>query len=148
MDEQGQGATRAVEFRSDGNVTKSIAGMVKARDVHLTGSGAGVVAADGDVSILKGGCGPVVANGGVTMRYGGCGPLIAGGDVSIENGGTQAILAAGGVTIGRKAFAGIVVSPRLTVEEGGRVLMSGPLALVVAAGAGIAVALLSRAVRR
>jgi len=57
MNVQGQGATRAVKFRSDGNVTKSIAGMVKARDVHLTGSGAGVVAADGDVSILKGGCG-------------------------------------------------------------------------------------------
>ena len=43
---------------------------------------------------------------------------------------------------------GIVVSPRLTVEEGGRVLMSGPLALAVAAGAGIAMSLLSRVVRR
>jgi hypothetical protein len=72
MNEQGHGTARAVEFQSDANVTKSIVGIVKARDLHLSGSGAGLVAAGGNLSILNGGCGPVVANGGVTIRYGGC----------------------------------------------------------------------------
>lgn len=145
MNEQG-GVAGAMEFQSDATVTRSIVGLVKARDVHLTGSGAGLVAADGNFSILNGGCGPVLANGAVTIRNGGCGPLIANGDVSIENGGTQAILAAGEATIGPRAFVGIVVSPKITVADGGRVLMSSPMAL--AAGAGIALLLLARLVRR
>lgn len=62
----------------------------------------------------------MVANGGVTIRYGGCGPLIANGDVSIEYGGTQAVLARGNATIGPKALVGFILSPRVTVAEGGR----------------------------
>lgn len=148
MDDRGHGSAAAVEFPSDANVTKSLLGFVKARDVHLTGSAAGIVAADGNFSILNGGCGPVLANGSVTIRNGGCGPLIANGDVSIENGGTQVIVASGGARIGPRAFVGVVVSPSVTVEEGGRVLASSPLVLAVGAGAGIAIALLSRLARR
>jgi hypothetical protein len=147
MNEQG-GLARSVEFQSDANVTRSIVGLVKARDVHLTGSGAGLVAAGANFSILNGGCGPVVANGAVTIRNGGCGPLIANGDVSIENGGTQAVLAAGEATIGPNAFVGIVVSPRVAVEDGARVFMSSPLALVAGAVAGVAVTVLTRWIRR
>jgi hypothetical protein len=147
MNEQG-GVAGAVEFQSDANVTKSIVGLVKARDVHLTGSGAGLVAAGGNFSILNGGCGPVVANGAVTIRNGGCGPLIANGAVSIENGGTQAVLAAGEVTVGPNAFVGIVVSPKVEVADGARVLMSSPLALAAGAAAGVAVSVLTRWIRR
>ena len=147
MNEQG-GLAGAVEFKTDANVTRSIVGLVKARDVHLTGSGAGLVAAGANFSILNGGCGPVVANGAVTIRNGGCGPLIANGDVSIENGGTQAVLAAGEATIGPNAFVGIVVSPKVAVEDGARVLMSSPLALAAGAVAGIAVSALTRWIRR
>jgi hypothetical protein len=108
MGEQDRWTARAVEVRSDANVT-----------------------------------------GGVTIHNGGCGPLIANGDVSIQNGGTQAILAAGGATVGRNGFVGIVVSPNVTVQEGGRVMVSSPLVLAAGAGAaGIALALLSRLVRR
>jgi hypothetical protein len=148
MGEPGRGSIAAVEFPADANLTKSIVGFVKARDVHLTGSGAGFVAADGNFSILNGGCGPVLANGSVTIRNGGCGPLIANGDVSIENGGTQVVVASGGARIGSRAFVGVVVSPSVTVEDGGRVLASSPLALAAGAAAGIALALLSRFVRR
>jgi hypothetical protein len=148
MDDRGHGSAAAIEFPSDANVTKSLVGLVKARDVHLTGSAAGFVAADGNFSILNGGAGPVLANGSVTIRNGGCGPLVANGDVSIENGGTQVVVASGGATIGPRAFVGVVVSPNVTVEDGGRVLVSSPLALAVGAGAGIAVALLSRLARR
>jgi hypothetical protein len=89
-----------------------------------------------------------IANGGVTIRQGGCGPLIANGDVSIEQGGTQSIIAAGGATLGDRAFVGVVVSPKVTVEEGGKVLLNTPQALALGAAAGVVFALVSRLVRR
>ena len=84
----------------------------------------------------------------MTIRNGGCGPLIANGDVSIENGGTQAVLAAGSARIGPKAFVGFVVSPNVTVEEGGKVFFGPREAIAFGAVAGIAYTLLSRLVRR
>lgn len=125
-----------------------LVGVVKARDVSLTGSAAGLVAANGNLSIINGGCGPVLTGGSLTIRNGGCGPVIARGDASIENGGTQAILAAGGATIGKHAFVGVVASPKVTIEEGGRVLLRSPMAIAVGAGIGFGVVLLSRLVRR
>jgi hypothetical protein len=148
MSEQDQGADRALESPSDAKVTKSIVGIVRGRDVHLTGAAAGLVAAGGSLSVQNGGCGPVLAIGGVTIRNGGCGPLIANGDVTIQTGGTQAIVAAGRATVGPRAFVGAVISPNVTVEEGGRVLVSSPMALAVGAGAGVAAALLLRLFRR
>lgn len=148
MDEQGRGASSALEFTSDTNVSSTIVGLVRARDVHLTRAAAGLVAAEGNVSILNGACGPVVANGGVTIRNGGCGPMIANGDVSIENGGTQSVIAAGGATIGPKAFVAFVVSPKVTVEEGGKVLLGTRQALAFGAVCGLVCALVSRVVKR
>jgi hypothetical protein len=148
MSEQGRQVAGAAEFQSDATLTRSIVGIVKARDLHLDRSGAGFATTEGDLSITNGGCGPVLANGGVTIQNGGCGPLIANGDVSIENGGTQAILAGGGATIGRNAFVGVVVSPKVTVADGGRVLLNSPMALAVGVGAGVVAGLLSRLARR
>ena len=148
MDKQGPSAAGALEFESDASVTRSLVGLMRARDVHLTGAAAGLVAATGNLSILNGGAGPVLANGSVTIRNGGCGPLIANGDVSIQNGGTQAVLAAGGATIGPKGFVGFVVSPKVTVEEGGKVLFGSREAIAFGAVVGIAYAMLSRLVRR
>jgi hypothetical protein len=148
MSEQQRQVAGAAAFQSDATLTRSIVGMVKARDLHLDRSGAGFAATEGNLSITNGGCGPVLANGGVTIQNGGCGPLIANGDVSIENGGTQAILAAGGATIGPNAFVGVVVSPKVTVADGGRVLLNSPMALAVGVGAGVVAGLLSRLVRR
>lgn len=136
-------------FESDAQqVSRTLVGLVRARDVRLIGSAAGFVAAGGDLSVLNGGCGPVLTGGGITIRNGGCGPVIAQGDASIENGGTQAIIAAGGATIGRKAFVGVVVSPKVTIEEGGRVLLSSPIALAVGAAIGSVAMLLPRLIRR
>lgn len=148
MDEMRQGAASAPGSESDANVTRSIVGRLRARDVNMNGSGAGLVAVERDLSILNGGCGPVLAKGSVAIRNGGCGPLIAGGDVSIENGGTQAIISAGVASIGPNALVGLVASPRVTVAEGGRVLLSSKQALVFGAAAGIACSLLSRLLRR
>ena len=90
----------------------------------------------------------MLTSGGVTIRNGGCGPVLTAGDVSLQNGGTQAILAAGGATIARNAFVGVVASPKVTIEEGGRVLLNSPMSIAVGAGLGFVVALLVRLMRR
>ena len=149
MNENGHGAAPAPgSDPSDADVTRKLVGVVKAHDVQLTGSAAGFVVAAGDVSVLNGGCGPVLTNGNLTIRNGGCGPVIAKGNASIEKGGTQAIIAAGGARIGRHAFVGVVASPKVTVEEGGRVLLSSPAAIAVGAAVGFGVALFARLMRR
>ena len=127
---------------------RSLVGFMRARDVHLHQAAAGPIAAGGNLSILQGGCGPVIANGAVTIRQGGCGPTLANGDVSLEQGGTQSIIAAGGATVGDHAYVGLVLSPKVTVEEGGKVLMSTQQALAFGAAAGVVFALLSRLARR
>lgn len=148
MEEYSERAASSLEFEKDAAVDRSLVGFVRARDVHLHQAVAGPVAAGGNLSILQGGCGPVIANGTVTIRQGGCGPMIANGDVSIEQGGTQSIMAAGGATLGEHAYVGLVLSPKVTVEEGGTVLMSTKQALAFGAAAGLVFALLSRIVRR
>ena len=127
MSEQGHGAVDDPGSEPDADVTRKLVGVVKAHDVQLSGSAAGVVVAGGNLSIANGGCGPVLTNGNLTIRNGGCGPVIARGDASIENGGTQGIIAAGGATIGRHAFVGLVASPKVTIEDGGRMLESGEI---------------------
>jgi hypothetical protein len=149
MNEHGRGAAPAPGSDPSGaDVTRKLVGVVKASDVQLSGSAAGLVVAAGDVSVLNGGCGPVLTNGNLTIRNGGCGPVIAKGNVSIEKGGTQAVIAAGGARIGRNAFVGVVASPKVTIEEGGRVLLSSPAAIAVGAVVGFGVALFARLMRR
>lgn len=148
MDEYRDQAASALEFEEDVRVERALVGVMRARDVHLHQAAAGPIAAGGSISILQGGCGPVIANGPVTIRQGGCGPLIANGDVSIEQGGTQSVIAAGGATLGDHAYVGLVLSPKVTVQDGGKVLMSTPQALAFGAAAGVVFALLSRLVRR
>jgi len=149
MNENGHGAAPAPgSDPSDADVTRKLVGVVKGHDVQLRRSAAGLVVAAGDLSVLNGGCGPVLTNGNLTIRNGGCGPVIAKGNASIEKGGTQAIIAAGGARIGRHAFVGVVASPKVTIEEGGRVLLGSPAAIAVGAAVGFGVALLARLVRR
>lgn len=148
MSEQGYGAASAIEFETDAEVSRSMVGIVRARDVHLTKAAAGLVAADGSFTILNGGCGPVAANGSVTIHNGGCGPVIASGSFSVENGGAQTVIAGGGAKIGPNAIVGLVASPSVTVEEGGRVIIGSPLALAVGAAAGAVLTMLACRRRR
>ncbi len=148
MAEYSEQASRSLEFERDATVERSLVGVMRARDVHLTQAAAGPVLAGGSLSILQGGCGPVVANGSVTIRQGGCGPMIANGNVSIEQGGTQSIIAAGGATLRDHAYVGLVLAPKVTVEEGGRVLLSTPQALAFGAAVGLVYALVSKLGRR
>jgi hypothetical protein len=148
MEEYSERAAGLIESELDANVTKCLVGAVKARDVHLAQSAAGPVVAGGSVSIHQGGCGPVMAAGDVTIRQGGCGPMIVGGSASIEQGGTQSVIAGGGATIRDRSFVGLVLSPSVTVEEGGRVLMSTPQAAAFGAVFGLVIALFARRRKR
>lgn len=148
MDEYSEQAASALEFEEDVRVERSLVGVMRARDVHLHQAAAGPIAASGSLSILQGGCGPVIANGHVTIRQGGCGPLIANGDVSIEQGGSQSIIAAGGATLGERSFVGLVLSPKVTVEDGARVMFNTPQALAFGATLGVAIGVLVRLFRR
>jgi hypothetical protein len=149
MDERVHGSAGSPRVAPDSRgVSRAFVGFAKGGDVHLNRSAAGFVASGGNLSILNGGCGPVLTGGGISIRNGGCGPVLAKGDVSIQNGGTQAIVAAGGATIGRRAFVGVVASPKVIIEEGGRVLLDSPMAIAVGAGIGFGVVLLSRLMRR
>jgi hypothetical protein len=148
MDEYSDQAASALEFEEDVRVERSLVGVMRARDVHLHQAAAGPIAASGSLSILQGGCGPVIANGHVTIRQGGCGPLIANGDVSIEQGGSQSIIAAGGATLGERSFVGLVLSPKVTVEDGARVMFNTPQALAFGATLGVAIGVLVRLFRR
>src|SRR5204863_7582658 len=113
---KGKGAETDLEDRS---IAKSLVGLAKGRDVHITRAAALVAAPSRDMSIVNGGCGPaivngklaihnggcgpVIANGGLSITNGGCGPVIANGDVSIDRGGSQSIISAGSVRLGPKA---------------------------------------------
>ena len=102
------------------NVRNAAVGAIAARDVALTNGGAGAIAAAGDVHITNGGSGP----------------MAVAGDVSIMNGGAQTIAALGGATLQERSFVAFVLAPKVTIEDGARVLMT-PRA---AAGAAIAIA--------
>jgi len=148
MEEYSERAAGLIESELDANVTKCLIGAVKARDVRLAQSGAGPVVAGGNVSIHQGGCGPVMAAGDVSIHQGGCGPMIVGGSVSIEQGGAQSVIARGAVTLRDRSGVGFVLSPRVTVEEGGRVLMSTPQAAAFGAVLGLVIALFARRRKR
>ena len=128
--------------------TRTAVGVLRAHDVNLTQSVAGLVAAVGSLTIERGGSGPVVAGGDLSIHFGGCGPMLVAGDVSIDRGGTQSVIAAGGATFGRGAFVGAVLAPKVTVEDGGRVLLGTAQALAFGAAAGLVFALVSRVARR
>jgi hypothetical protein len=138
-----QGLLKGVEAAGDVRIERSLVGVVSGRDVSVAQAVAGPVAAQGDVKIHQGGCGPVLVGRDLSIHQGGCGPVMVRGDLSIEQGGTQAVLAAGGAKIGQGAFVGAVLSPRITVEDGARVLMASPLAFVAGAVAGALAAFVS-----
>ena len=114
----------------DVDVRFGAVGAVAARGGLFVHQGlCGPVAARGNVAIQQSFCGPIAALGDVSIRSGGCGPVIAAGDVSIENGGSQSVISLGGVKLGPRAFVGAILSPRVVVEEGSRILMSTRQAL-------------------
>jgi hypothetical protein len=70
------------------------------------------------------------------------------GNLSIQQGGTQSVLAAGSATLAQGAFVGVVASPKVTVEDGARVLIGTPGAFAAGAAVGALVAMIAGRRRR
>lgn len=133
----------SLEAAGDVGIQRSLVGAISAHDVNLHQAAAGPVMASGDVTITQGGCGPLMCSGDVTITNGGCGPTIARGSVSFHNGGTQSVIA-GEAHLGSGSFVGLVAAPKVTVEDGARVLMSTPQAAAFGAALGVVLALFLR----
>lgn len=124
-------------------VEGKIVGALRGEDIDVRNGGVGAAAASRDLFITNGGAGALAAAGNLTITNGGGGPMAVGGDVSITNGGAQTIVAARSATLGPRSFVGFVLSPRVTVEPGARVLFSTRQAL--AFGAVVSAAILAAA---
>lgn len=136
-----------LEAAGDVAVQRSLVGALSAHNVTLRQAAAGPMMTTGDVSIERGGCGPVMCSGDVSIRQGGCGPVLARGSVSITQGGAQSVIA-GEARIGAGAFVGIVVSPKVAVDDGARVLMSTTQAAAFGAALGTLLGLVAFRRRR
>ncbi|MGZ8631615.1 MAG: hypothetical protein ACXWZF_11725 [Actinomycetota bacterium] len=117
---------------------RGLIGAVKAEEVDIRDSGVGAAAAERDLFLSNGGAGALAAGGNLSITNGGGGPMLVGGNVSIMNGGAQTIVAAGGATLGERSFVAFVLSPKVTVEPGARVLFSTAQALTFGAILGAA----------
>ncbi|MDH5224793.1 MAG: hypothetical protein OEW66_10875 [Actinomycetota bacterium] len=124
-------------------IERRIVGAVRGEEVDIRDSGVGAASSSGDLFLTNAGAGALASRGNLTITNGGGGPMAIGGDVSITNGGAQTIVAAGGATLGERSFVAFVLSPKVTVEPGARVLCSTRQAL--AFGAVVSAAMLAAA---
>jgi hypothetical protein len=140
MSEDARRVVGSLAAVGDVSVERSLVGALRAEDVRFERSIAGPVMARGDVTVEQGGCGPVLAGGNVSFHQAGCGPVMTRGDVSFTQAGTQSVLA-GSASIGRGAFVGVVISPKVTMADGARVLMNTKQAAALGAAVGAVVGL-------
>ncbi len=128
-------------------IARGLVGAVQGEEVDIRDSVLGAAAASGDLFLTNGGAGALAAKGNLTITNGGGGPMAVGGDVSITNGGAQTIAALGGATLGERSFVAFVLSPKVIVEPGARVLCSTPQALAFGAVVSAAILVVARLVR-
>ncbi|HEY6201613.1 MAG TPA: hypothetical protein VI056_01095 [Candidatus Limnocylindria bacterium] len=128
-------------------IDRRFVGLIKADRAEIRSAAVGAVLAQKDVSIDRAGLRAIVAGGSIRMSQGAAGTILAGGATSIRQGGAGTIfslgptqieqggagtLIAGSATVGKGGVVLLAVTPRLEVEEGGRVF-GGPVAAVAAA---------------
>lgn len=132
----------------DGRPLVSFNALVRGVDVEVRNSLTGAIIAGDDVRLERGGARSIYAGGNLELRQGGAGVIVAGGDASITQGGAQAILSGGSVTMenGGSGFAiarririrnGLTIfalTPRLEVEEGGKVVFGRSASMAIVGG--------------
>lgn len=156
------GSVAATVEETSVRIGQSAVGVVRAERVSLGQSGVGAVFAGGDVDLAQAGGRTFVAAGDLRIRKGGGGMFLAGGNAEIREGGVGTLVALGDTTIERGgtgvaftrslelrdgAFLGFAITPRVTVQPGGRVLIGLRAAGLAGAAAGLvlgAVLLLAR----
>ena len=132
------------------------------QDVHMTQAGAGVAAAGADMDLAYGGALIIAVGNDLQVVNGGALQITTGRDVNLKNGGVLQITAgaegrlensaalsgAGPRIITRDSLLGVVVSPRVELGEGSRVLIGTRQAIAMGAAFGAVFGLLSWLLRR
>jgi hypothetical protein len=122
-----------VQHNGTRSIQRSVVGVIAGDDVDVRQAGLGIVLAKHDVSVRDGAA---------------CMPVIAGGAIRFDQGGTCGAIAGREVTVGRQGFLGIALAPKVTVEAGGKVLMTVKQAAAFGAVLGAALLVLLGRSRR
>ncbi len=139
-----------------------VAGYVQAGDVRLSNGAVGIVTARGDATLRNGSAGLAVAGRNLALTNGGGVAFVAGGDLSIHNGGGNLFMAGGNLTVEngggalfvsrtaqvRHGFVAVLLTGRIELTEGSRVLITPAVAAIFGASAGLVLGLLRWGLRR
>ncbi|PKQ19321.1 MAG: hypothetical protein CVT66_10675 [Actinobacteria bacterium HGW-Actinobacteria-6] len=101
----------------DMSLSTCAVGMADVIDAHLTGSAAGAIVAENDISMSMSGAGAIAAQGDITMDRSGAGAILAGGNVSIVQGGAETILSGGSVSV-ESGGVGVVIAREVAIKDG------------------------------
>jgi hypothetical protein len=114
----GVGAVRTEEVE----MTNSFAGLILAgKQATLRQAGARTIVSSGPVEVTQGGAATILSAGDVALSRGGAGALVALGDIQIKE-SVAGVLAAKSASVGKGGFIALAITPRLHVEQDGRVL--------------------------
>jgi hypothetical protein len=133
-------SSRIVEVRS------GFAPVVQAQEVSIKGGGALVIAAGNDIKIMGGGGTLIGAGNDISIVAGGGSVLKAGNNLSVQSGGGAALIA-NRATLSN-SFVGLMLSRKVEMREGSRVLLGTPQAAALGAALGLIFALVGRWFRR
>jgi hypothetical protein len=140
-------------------------GTATAQTLSATGSAVGVASVEGDATVTASMVALLRAKGSATVQQSYASALIVGGDMEIHQAGAPIIVGkkidinqgGGGVLVTgeanvRNGFVGVVLSPKTTVSEDSRVLISTRAALIIAGallgGFGLVAVVMALGVRR
>jgi uncharacterized protein (DUF2345 family) len=122
-------------------------GPVKAGDnLNVRAGGGMILAAKNDMTISQGGGTVLHAGRDMRISQGGGTVLVAGEDITLSQGG-GAVLIARQAEIG-KGWIGLLLSGKVTLSEGARVLIATPQAVLLGATLGLVFALFNHWLRR
>jgi hypothetical protein len=100
-------------------------------------AGARTIVSGGDTEVSQGGAAMILSAGSTTISRGGAGTIASLGSIDLEQSG-GALLVGKEASVGRNGFVAVAMAPRLTVQEGGRVLLEGRHLLAILGAALVA----------
>ena len=130
----------------DGKVHSGFSAIVQGKDVAINGGGALIIAAGQDMRIMGGGGSIIAAGRDMSITSGGGSVLAAGNNISVQNGGGALVLTSN-ATVSR-GFVAVLLSGKVELREGSRVLLGTPQAAALGAAFGLVFALVARRGRR
>ena len=115
-----------------------MAGLILAgKEARIERAGARTIVSGGDTHVSQGGAGMILSAGATSVSRGGAGTIASLGNIELEKSG-GALLVSKEASVGRDGFVAVALARRLTVQEGGRVLLQGRHLLAVLGAALVA----------